>query len=132
MLRPDDIEVGIGKRQGQRAPLPKDRPFRLANSGRQHFGDPTILLGQIQPYHLTANGGCQIPARSSQTTTDVEQHVTRSYLCPLCQLFGSRPSADVERVNGRQVIDRQRLEVLPRRLKRRKDSIPKIANRVML
>ena len=101
MLRPDDIEVAIGKRQGKRTALPKNSLIRQANSGRQHFGNPTVFLGQIKSYHIAAGGGRQEPAGSTQTAADIEQHMTGLDFCPLDQFLGGWSSTNVELVNRR-------------------------------
>ena len=72
------------------------------------------LRGQIQPDDLAAYRIRQIPTRSAQATADVEQDVVRLHAGPLNQFLGGHPTPNVELVDGSQVIDGQRVQILPR------------------
>ncbi len=73
-----------------------------------------------------------MPAGSTQTAADVEYNVTALDLRPLRQFPGGRPSTNVKLVNGSQIIEGQRIEVLSRRFKCTENLIPKVGYRVVL
>ena len=131
ILRPDDVEPGIGEGQRQRRALAEIHLAGKAHAPGKFGGGFHELGRQVHSAHLAAADAGQIAGGAAQPGADVQQPVAAPRRQHRGQLLGGQAPAGVKLIHGGKVVGRQPVGVLPGRLQRREDPVDKSATAIM-